>query len=185
MDRVWRGAHFTRPLLALGGRCNILLPETGTAVPFMIENYPYLDSHGRETVTFVRTFRFPGRPRRFDATMIYSAARGCVVDYLGTRQHLMAELRFEADERGGLIIRSGEYRFTGGPIGFRIPDLVTGTAIVRESFDEETGRFLIDVQVVNRRFGPLFGYSGTFTARYVAAADVPASVKPRREQARC
>ncbi len=185
MDRIWHGAAFTRPFLALGSRRNILVPETGEAVPFVIENYPYLDSCGREAVTFVRTFALPKRARRFDATMIYSAARNCVVDYLGTHQHLATDLRLHADGQGGLVIRSGEYRCYGGPLAFRVPDLIVGAATVRESFDEEIGRFRIDVRVVNRRCGPLFGYHGTFTARYLGAGNVPATVKPRREQARC
>ena len=185
MDRIWHGPGFTRPFLALGSRRNILIPEVGRAVPFVIENYPYLDSYGRETVSFVRTFRLPARSRRFDASMVYSAERGCVVDFLGTHQHLATDLYFEADSRGGLVIRSGEFRFREGPLGFRLPDLITGTATVRESFDEETGRFRIGVRVVNRRFGPLFGYDGTFTARYVSVNGVPTTVKPRRETARC
>jgi hypothetical protein len=185
MDRIWRGAPFTRPFLALGSRRNILVPDTGRAVSFVIQNYPYLDSFGCEAVSFARTFQLPKRTRRFDATMIYSTARGCVVDYLGTHQHLAADLRLHADERGGLVIRSGEYRFCQGPLAFRVPDLMVGAATVRESFDDEIGRFRIDVRVASRRCGPLFGYHGTFTACYVGAGDVPASVKPRREQARC
>ncbi len=35
---------------------------------------------------------------------------------------------------------------------------------MRESFDDATGRFRIRVRVVNRHFGPLFGYEGTFRA---------------------
>jgi hypothetical protein len=186
MDEIWRGPALTRPFLALGGHRNILLPEIGQQIPFIIENYPYLDSHGRETVSFVRTFQMPKRVRRFDATMVYSPARGCVVDYLGTRQHLATDLYFQADGRGGLVIRSGEHRLHEGPLSFRIPGLVTGVATVRESYDEQTGRFRIDVRVVNRRLGPVFGYHGTFAARYAqtTAQDVPVNVKPRREEAR-
>ncbi|MBO0876728.1 MAG: DUF4166 domain-containing protein, partial [Pseudonocardia sp.] len=43
------------------------------------------------------------------------------------------------------------------------------------------GRFRIDVAVTNQRFGPLFGYRGTFTAAYAACRDVPARVKPREQ----
>jgi Domain of unknown function (DUF4166) len=185
MDRIWHGAPFTQPFLALGSRRNILVPEAAEDVCFVIENYPYLDSCGREAVTFVRTFALPKRTRRFDATMIYSPARGCVVDYLGTRQHLATDLLLRADQRGGLVIRSGVYRFYEGPVAFRLPGLVVGAATVHESFDEEAGRFRIDVRVANRRYGPLFGYHGTFTACYVPAANIPATVKPRREEARC
>lgn len=51
-------------------------------------------------------------------------------------------------------------------------------------YDEDLGRFRIDVAVTNQRFGPLFGCRGTFTAAYPACRDVPERVKPVREQAR-
>ncbi|WP_028925155.1 DUF4166 domain-containing protein [Pseudonocardia acaciae] len=183
MDRVWHGRGFTRPFLALGATRNILVPEEGTDVGFTIENYAYLDSFGRESVSFARTFRF-AVPRRWNATMIYSPERGTVVDYLGSHQHLAVDLRVSVDERGGLLIRSGQQRFHEGPLTFRVPRIVTGTAEVRESFDDELGRFRIEVAVTNHRFGPLFGYHGTFSARYPECRDVPERVKPVREQAR-
>ncbi|HEX6469260.1 MAG TPA: DUF4166 domain-containing protein [Streptosporangiaceae bacterium] len=186
MDEIWHGAPFVRPFLALGGRRNILFPETGRGIPFTIENYPYIDTYGRETVTFVRTFQLAHRTRRFDATMVFSPERGCVVDYLGTHQHIGTDLFFAVDERGGLVIRSGEHRLFEGPVRCRLPPLVTGTAEVHESYDDHLARFRIRVEVTNRRFGRLFGYRGSFTARYVSVAGtgVPASVRPRREQAR-
>lgn len=44
MSRIWHGAGFVRPFLALGGTRNILVPRAGRDVPFVIENFPYLDS---------------------------------------------------------------------------------------------------------------------------------------------
>ncbi|GAA3124653.1 hypothetical protein GCM10020001_051840 [Nonomuraea salmonea] len=84
MNRVWNAGPVVRPFLSLGRRRNILATDTGTNLPFTIENYPYADSYGRETVTFVRAFP----SSRFDATMIYDPAQGEIVDYLGTHQHL-------------------------------------------------------------------------------------------------
>ncbi|MEU6327515.1 DUF4166 domain-containing protein [Streptomyces sp. NPDC047049] len=186
MDRIWHGRSFVRPFLALGGSRNILVPQAGRDVPFVIENVPYTDSFGRETVTFVRTFAFPRRPRRFDATMVFSPERGCVVDYLGTHQHLATDLHFTVDGSGALIIRSGEHRFREGPVDVRVPDLIGGDAVVRESYDEAAGRFGIQVRVGNRRFGPLFGYEGSFTAEFVNATErgVRAGLRPVREEAR-
>ncbi|CAM5256160.1 DUF4166 domain-containing protein [Streptomyces tanashiensis] len=186
MDRIWHGRAFVKPFLALGGLRNILLPRTGSDVPFTIENVPYLDSYGRETVTFVRTFALPGGPRRFDATMVHSPERDCVLDYLGTHQHLASDLHPTAQPDGSLLITSGEHRFREGPVDVRVPDLVAGRAEVRESFDERTGRFRIDVRVVNRRFGPLFGYRGSFTATYadVGSHGVRAGLRPVREEVR-
>src|SRR5438105_1543228 len=87
MDRIWRGGLHTVPFLYLGTWRRIMFPEQGRQVPFVLHNYAYVDPFGRETVTWVRTFH--GRKvRRFDATMIYSSRRGCIVDYLGTHQHL-------------------------------------------------------------------------------------------------
>jgi len=186
MDRIWHGRSFVRPFLALGGSRNILVPQTGRDIPFVIENVPYTDSFGRETVTFVRTFAFPRRPRRFDATMVFSPERGCVVDYLGTHQHLATDLHFTADDSGALVIRSGEHRFREGPVDVRVPDLIGGDAVVRESYDEAAGCFRIQVRVGNRRFGPLFGYEGSFRAEFADAAErgVRAGLRPVREEAR-
>jgi hypothetical protein len=183
MERVWHGSGFTRPFLALGARRHILVRGAGRDIPFTIENYAYRDSFGRETVTFARTFWF-GTPQRWDATMIYCPERSVVVDYVGTHQHLAVDLHMSVDEHGGLLIRSGEQRFRECGIGLAVPPLVTGTAQVHERYDDELDRFRIEVTVTNHRFGPLFGYQGSFDATYPDAVTVPASVKPVRETAR-
>jgi hypothetical protein len=182
MHRVWNAGLAVRPFLSLGSLRNILVTDTGRDVPFRIENYPYTDSYGRETVTFVRTFPLS----RFDATMIYDEAGARVVDYLGTHQHLATPLALSVDERGGLVIRSGPQRLLEGPLAVRIPAAATGTALVTEQYDDRAGRFRIAVTVSNPLLGRIFGYWGSFTASYVdvAAHGVPASVRPRREVAR-
>ncbi|NEB06049.1 DUF4166 domain-containing protein [Streptomyces sp. SID13726] len=186
MDRVWHGRAFVKPFLALGATRNILVPRAGRGVPFVIENVPYLDSFGRETVTFVRTFQLPGRPRRFDAQMVLGPKGDRVLDYLGTHQHLASDLHFHAEPDGSLLIRSGEHRFREGAVDVRVPELAGATAEVRESYDEGADRFCIQVRVVNRYFGPLFGYEGSFRATYsdVAACGVRPGLRPVREEAR-
>ncbi|GAB2938962.1 DUF4166 domain-containing protein [Nonomuraea fastidiosa] len=181
MNRVWNAGLIVRPFLALGSRRNILATDTGRDVPFRIENYPYADSYGRETVTFVRTF-----PRsRFDATMIYDEERGEIVDYLGTHQHLAVPLALSVDDRGGLIIRSGPQRLLG-PLVLPVPAAATGTAVVTEHYDDQAERFRVAVTVTNPLLGRIFGYWGSFTVSYVNVAEhgVPATVRPRREEAR-
>lgn len=186
MDRIWHGRGFVKPFLALGGTRNILVPRAGRDVPFVIENVPYTDGFGRETVTFVRTFDLPGGPRRFDAQMVLGPRGDRVLDYLGTHQHLASDLYFRAEPDGSLLIRSGAHRFREGPVDVRVPQLVGADAEVRESFDDATGRFRIRVRVVNRRFGPLFGYEGTFRATYadVRVRGVRPGLRPVREEAR-
>lgn len=183
MDTVWHGRGFTRPFLAMGARRNVLVRQAGQAIPFTIANYAYADSFGRETMTFSRTFHF-GTPQHWDATMIHSAERGTIVDYLGTHQHIAVDLHPTVDENGSLLISSGEQRLHEGPLALRIPGLVTGQARLRESYDERIGKFRIEVAVTNRWFGPLFGYRGTFDVDYPACDMVPVAVQPVREQLR-
>ncbi|WP_171118012.1 MULTISPECIES: DUF4166 domain-containing protein [Streptomyces] len=186
MHRIWHGGPHVKPFLALGATRNILVPRTGRNVPFTIENVPYTDSFGRETVTFVRTFDLPGRRRRFDAQMVLSPKGDRILDYLGTHQHLATDLRFSAEPDGSLLIRSGEHRFREGPVDVRVPDLIGATAEVRESYDDSTARFRIQVKVINKHFGPLFGYEGWFTTTYtdIRTCGTRPGLRPVREEPR-
>ncbi|PWJ25148.1 uncharacterized protein DUF4166 [Branchiibius hedensis] len=185
MERIWRGTAVVAPFLRLGAQRNLLFPETGRDVPFTIENYPYVDGFGRETLTFVRTFEVrPGRRRRFDATMVYDPERRVVVDYLGTHQHVAADLDVSVDERGGLCIASDAMRLHEGPLSVAMPSWVRGRARVREHWDEQAACFRIRVEVHHGLVGPVFGYHGRFTAHFVDARDVPAAVRPYREEIR-
>ena len=79
--------------------------------------------------------------------------------------------------------RGGGRRDRVGRAGRRLPASLTGRAELRESFDDESGRFRIDVRVMHPRLGPIFGYRGSFTTRYLDTDLVPGAVKPLREYA--
>lgn len=186
MSQVRVGAPWVRLFLGLGALRNVLVPRSGRDVPFEIHNFPYRDPLGRETVTFVRRFHFPGArsdaPARFDATMIWGGTS--VIDYLGTHQHLATDLRPRVTDEGGLVMTSGEQRFYAGPLGFTFPSFLTGRAIVRERFDDDSGRFEITVAVHHSLFGLLEGYRGTFACEFVEAHDAPAELKPAHHEVR-
>jgi len=184
MSRIRRGPWWTVPFLQLGKLRNILVVDTGTDVPFIIENYPYIDPNGRETVTFVREYRVRAKPSRFDATMVLDRERGVVIDYLGTHQHLAVDLDLAVTDDGWLHLRSGAQRFYEGPFGFRFPMLFSGRANLVESFDDESGLFHISLEVRNRVFGFLFGYEGDFACEFVPATDAPQRLKPVRHETR-
>lgn len=186
MDEVWRGRAFTLPFLLLGSTRRVLFPSRGRDVPFTIANYAYVDSFGRETVTWSRRFRMRRRIRAFDATMVRTRDGRGVIDYLGTHQHLAVDIHCRVDDAGAMCLTSGGQRFHEGPVGFRFPMLFSGVATVREWWDETERRFRIDVSVVNRVFGPLFGYRGSFTVtEYPCTPDeVPLDVRPIREERR-
>lgn len=183
MHRIRRGPWWTVPFLQFGRLRNILVPDTGTEVPFTIHNYPYRDPLGREALTFVREYQLRGRTRRFDATMI-RASGGHLVDYLGTHQHLAVDLELRAEPDGSLLLHSGAQRFYEGLTGFRFPLLFSGRAELRERYDDEAGVFRIALTVENPVFGFLFGYDGEFTCDFPPANDAPARLKPRRYERR-
>lgn len=181
MEKVWHGALYTMPFLYLGSWRRIMFPEQGKAIPFTIKNYAYRDQYDRETVTWIRTFE-TSVTRRFDAYMILSERRNCIVDYLGTHQHLAVDIELSVDERGGLRLRSGMQRFYEGPLGFAFPLLFSGVADVCESYDDRDKRFHIEVNVRNRVWGPLFGYKGSFQVEWIPVyhGEIPADVLPVR-----
>lgn len=183
MEQIWHGPLYTLPFLYIGSWRSILFPERGTNVRFHILNYAYVDAHGRETVTWIRKFE-TRRPRRFDAYMIYSEQRRKIVDYLGTHQHLAVDIDLNVAPNGGLALRSGAQRFYEGPVGFRFPMVFSGVADVCESYDEADGCFRIEVHVQNRRWGPLFGYKGSFQVQWEPIASVPREYLPVRTEVR-
>lgn len=182
MSYVRRGPWWTIPFLYIGKFRNILIPDVGDNVPFVIENFPYLDPFGRETVTFVREYRVRRRPSRFDATMILS--NGKVLDYLGTHQHLAVDLDLSVGSDGSLHLRSGAQRFYEGPLAFRFPLLFSGHADLSEAYDDTAGCYRVRLEVRNGVFGFLFGYEGEFTCDFPEATDAPARLKPLRHETR-
>jgi len=185
MEEVWKGRFYTVPFLYVGTWRRIMFPETGSNIPFTIENYAFLDRFGRETVSWIRTFE-SRRPRRFDAYMIYSEARGRIVDYLGSHEHLAVDIDLSVDEEGGLRLRSGAQRFYEGSLGFSFPMLFSGVATVREWYDVKAQRFRIEVNVHNETWGPLFGYRGSFDVewRRVTPGEIPSHILPIRQERR-
>jgi len=182
MASIRRGPWWTIPFLQIGRLRNILIPDVGTEIPFVIENFPYEDPLGRETVTFVREYSIGSKHRRFDATMVLH--RGRIVDYLGTHQHLAVDLDLQVDDHGGLVLTSDTQRFYEGPIAFRFPMIFSGRARLHEYFDDADESFHIDLEVHNERFGFLFGYRGAFRCEWIPARDAPARLKPRRHESR-
>ena len=185
MDEVWKGQFYTLPFLYVGTWRRIMFPETGREIPFTVENYAFADDFGRETVSWVRTFQ-SRRTRRFDAYMIYSEARGRIVDYLGSHEHLAVDLDLSVDEEGGLCLRSGEQRFYEGWIWFRFPMLFSGIAEVREWYDDKCDCFRIIVEVRNKTWGRLFGYRGRFDVEWLDVHNcaVPEHILPKRQERR-
>jgi hypothetical protein len=185
MDEVWHGRFYTLPFLYLGTWRRIMFPESGKNIPFILENYAFVDSFGRETVTWIRRFEV-GKSRRFDAYMIFSEKRGRVIDYLGTHQHLPVDIELSIGDNGGLRLRSGAQRFYEGPIAFSFPMFISGIADVCEWYDDAIQKYRIEVNVNNKTWGKIFGYRGSFNIEWkkVAPYEIPENIFPKRIEKR-
>lgn len=187
MHKIERPSRIAKPVLALCTLRNLLFPERGTNVPFTIANCAYVDSFGRETMTWYRTFRFPRRTRVFEATMVLDHERKTIVDYLGTHQHVAADLHASVDDDGGMNFTGGEQRYYTTLFGFRIPRWLVGNANVREWWDDNDGCYRIDVHVTNRLLGTILRYQGSFDLEIVPIVDehdIPTQVRPVHEERR-
>lgn len=185
MKHIWYNKIIAL-LLYLGTFRHIMFPQGGKDIPFSIENFAYIDSYGRETVTWIRKFKFPRMIRHFDATMVYSGDREVIVDYLGNKQHLAVDLDLKAMPNGGIRICSGEQRFYEGRLQFIFPRLLTGSAEVIEWFDDIEDCFKIIVDVRNPIIGQIFRYEGAFQAIFIPTNEdaIPIGIKPLREEKR-
>lgn len=187
MEKVWYGKLYTLPFLYIGTWRNIMFPQKGKNIPFTIENYAYKDNFGRETITWIRKYKFPNKTRRFDATMIYSHERNLIVDYLGTHQHLAVDIEMSVSNNGGIQLKSGEQRFYEGFCNFKFPRFFSGIANVCEWYEESDQKFKISVIVTNKIWGELFGYKGSFDVKYISVTsknEIPQDVMPLREEKR-
>lgn len=185
MQLIWFNKLAILPLF-IGKFRHIMFPQGGRNIPFSIENYAYIDCFGRETVTWVRKFKFPRQIRHFDATMVYSAERGVIVDYLGDKQHLAVDLDVTVCSKGGIRIRSGEQRFYEGRLQFRFPKILTGNAEVNEWYDDNERCYKITVDIRNSILGRIFRYEGSFQGSFIKSeeAAIPVGIRPLREEKR-
>lgn len=178
MDYVRNGGPHVYPFLLIGSTHNTMFPEENTAVPFEVRNYAYGDEYGRETVTWLRRFQMP-KERRFDAAMIYSEERDCIVDYLGADHHLAVDIDLSVSEAGGVRLRTGAQRFYKFGLAFDFPLVLSACADVHEWYDEEAETYRITVEVTNRLFGLVFEYSGRFDVEWIDCETAPQEVRPR------
>lgn len=186
MSHVWHGRWYVVPFLYLGSMRRILFPETGRNIPFEIRNYAYLDRFGRETVTWKRLFVFPDKQREFDEYFVFSESRGTPILYAGTHQHLSVDLQFAVDDDGSMIVTTGSQRLFFGPFMIPFPRLLSGDAIVRESFNADLSQFEVEVSIVNRLWGRILGYRGSFRLELISCMrdEIPDGTIPVRENHR-
>jgi hypothetical protein len=167
MTRVWRcrgwRGWLARPFLHVGSWTDTLFPQTGERILFDLEHVVAVEPSGAVTMTWDRTFHFPGKPRRFSAVMRFDPRRGVLVDRLGRTRHLEVELHARA-EGGALCLRSGRQWVHAGPLRLPVPHWFAGEASVKE-WERDDGSLGICVRIRNPLLGEFFGYEGFFGPR--------------------
>lgn len=168
MTRIWHGSPLLAPLLQLAALERVLVPESATCVPFTMRNHPFRDVSGNEGLTYERVFHLPKRRRRFDTATVYESGR--LVDKLGGHRVLLADWLVTVNERGGITIEGERQRVRVRGKELRIPGPLSANATVHDWYDDDLGRFQIDVRIRNAALGTIAGYQGSFACRYVDIA---------------
>lgn len=185
MEKIWSGSPLYYPFLLVGAQRNAMFPETGSNVPFRIENWAYRDGFGRETLTLNRTFSLR-KERRFDEYVVVDPSAPNLVIYVGTHQHLAVELFPEVTPEGGLRLRTGRQRLFFAGMSVRFPLILSAEGDIREWYDDSSERLRIDGRVRNRILGDVFCCVGSFSSetKPVPVEGAPARVRPKREERR-
>jgi uncharacterized protein DUF4166 len=164
MRRVWRRSGWrgwlAGPVLRIGSWTDTLFANTGTDVPFELENIVTARPDGRTTMGWTRTFHFREGTRRFHGLMLFSTERGSIVDWLGKTHHLEVELHPRIEE-GAIFIDSGRQWLKVGPVRVPVPRWLAGRARIHE-WDLPDGSLGIRVTIDNPLLGEFFGYEGSF-----------------------
>jgi Domain of unknown function (DUF4166) len=165
MTRVWRCTGWkgmaARPILWLASLSNMLFAETGEDVPFELENTVTPRADGLATMSWMRTFLFPRRTRRFSATMCYHPDRRVILDWLSKGSRLEVELRASIED-GAVVVKSGRQWVHIGGGRIAIPPFLRGNAHARE-WQVSTDTLGVRVTISNPILGLFFGYEGTFS----------------------
>jgi hypothetical protein len=137
-----------------------MFPETGEDVEFEMRHRVESHPDGSLSMTWLRTFRFAGIRRRFDAVMRFHDDRRAVVDWIGGLGLLQVEL-FPRVVDGAIVVTSGREWVRLGRFGIPIPGWFQGRPQVRE-WQEPDGTLRIRVEIHNPILGHFFGYEGSY-----------------------
>ena len=155
-------------LLRWSARHDVLFPESGRDIPFVVENRAAADG----TLRAMRWFGFPRATRVMRDTMHVDG--GEIVQRLGRRGGLEVRLAARASAEG-MLLRSR--RLAWRIRGLRVPLPRIAGVEVRET-EDGNGRQRVDVRLRMPLLGEVFRYSGTFVYRIVPQRGTVPAVSP-------
>uniref|UniRef100_A0A942Y9F1 DUF4166 domain-containing protein n=1 Tax=Neobacillus citreus TaxID=2833578 RepID=A0A942Y9F1_9BACI len=173
-DVVGTPRRWLWPVLALLARDGVVFPVWERDVPFTVENRPVRVGRGtaagreaRVAVRAHRTFRF----RTGTRTMVdaLTAEPGGLVDHLGHRGRVSAELDVAVDDDGALRLVSTWVTFRVLGVRLRLRAPVAPRVTLVERFDDEADVQRVSLVLTAPVVGTLYRYEGAF--RYAVVPD--------------
>jgi hypothetical protein len=152
-----------RPLLRLTSSDHALFPEYQHNVPFSIENRASLSADGQPQLTAVRTLHFENRTRIMEDQTSWDDKLGKAVGALGRSGRLLTDVTCSVGADGRMRIISRRSRLAAGRRSVRLPLLFEAAAFTEQWWDAAEHRFRIRTKVVQRQFGTVLEYDGSFT----------------------
>jgi hypothetical protein len=152
-----------RPFLGLTSSDNAMFPEYQHEVPFTIENRASQNAAGQPQLTALRTLHFHNRPRIMEDLTSWDDNLGTAVGALGRSGRLLTDVMCSVGTGGRMRIISRRSRLAAGRRSVRLPLLFDAAAFTEQWWDESGHRFRIRTKVIQRQFGTVLEYDGSFT----------------------
>jgi len=160
------------PALWLLSFDDVLVPESGTEVPFTITTTAFIDEAGHEALFLSRQFETEP-PRRFVDTLRWNPKRQCLTDLLGRRGLIAVDITLEEAD-GALALTLGRQWLRAGDSYLPLPKACSVRGTLRDWYDDDREQFRVAADVESPLLGGLFGYDGRFQNSFRDAPDVGA-----------
>lgn len=162
MSEISGGNAFVRLLFKLAMPYRCFYPERGENIPFSIVNRAMKTDDGTASVLWNRTFSFGRKNRYFNAKMTFDKEKNEIIDFFGQPPIFVSTLQFFVEWDGSLVITFDKQWLYVFKKRIPLPKMFYGYTLVKESYDDNNGCYLIEVHVDNPLFGTLFFYKGSF-----------------------
>ncbi len=161
MHEIKGGSKLVRKVSHLGVKMNFAFPERGEEIPFHMENAAYRDKHGRETMSWRRSFTFPEAVRFFYDKMKEGEEPNTVDNFTDQWGIARLPLNLKATQTGGMLLTSRDMTVHLGKKYWKIPRLLGVRATVLEEYNDQTELFDVHIHIYQPLFGTILSYKGS------------------------
>ncbi|MFB1082925.1 DUF4166 domain-containing protein [Jeotgalibacillus sp. JSM ZJ347] len=161
MHEIKGGSRLVRKVSHLGVKMNFAFPERGEEIPFYMENAAYRDRHGRETMSWRRSFTFPETVRCFYDKMKEGEQPNSVDNFTDQWGIARLPLNLKATKTGGMLLTSRDMTLHIGKKYMKIPRILGVRATVLEEYNDQTELFDVHIHIYQPLFGTILSYKGS------------------------